>query len=112
MLIENKTTVNLKIRGVSLEPGESMEYVEKGVHDTLKICSDIGSCTIGTEYNQRSIKNNGELVAKEWNDEYYCHWFRKLNSLLNSPSLLFIYRLGLYFIKNKCILVLEKLQKI
>lgn len=69
MVIENRTTVTLKIRGIFLEPDESMEYVEKGTFDTLNIHSDIGSCTIITDYNQRIIKNDGKLVAKEGSEK-------------------------------------------
>lgn len=68
MLIENRTTVILKIRGVLLEPDESMEYREKGVTDKLQIRSEIGSCTITTEYDKRIIRNDGKLVAKEGNN--------------------------------------------
>ena len=65
MLIENKTAVILRIRGVPLEPDESMEYREKGAADKLEIRSEIGSCTITTEYDKRIIRNDGKLVAKE-----------------------------------------------
>lgn len=64
MLIENKTAVTLKIRGNLLEPNQSMDYSERAF-DELSIHSDIGSCTITTEYSQRSIENYGKLVAKE-----------------------------------------------
>lgn len=64
MLIENKTSVTLDIMGKTIEPGKSMEFGESMFND-LSIHSDIGSCSIVTEYCKRYIKNYGDLVAKE-----------------------------------------------
>ena len=64
MTVTNKTSVTLEILGSELKPNESKEYPEM-MFNTLDIHSEIGSCTITTEYGQRSFINYGKLVAKE-----------------------------------------------
>jgi len=64
MLVTNKTSVDIVIKGGILKPKESREYTEMGFN-TLNIHSNIGSSVITTEYCKRSIKNYGKLVAKE-----------------------------------------------
>ena len=64
MTVTNKTSVTLEILGSELNPNESKEYPER-MFNTLDIHSEIGSCTITTEYGQRSFINYGKLVAKE-----------------------------------------------
>ncbi len=68
MTITNKTAVTLEILGDNLNPGESREYTEM-IFDTLSIYSGIGSCVITTEYEQRSFRNYGKLVAKEGSEK-------------------------------------------
>lgn len=64
MTITNKTSVTLEILRGELKPNQSKEYPEM-IFNTLAINSEIGSCIITTEYNQRSFKNYGKLVAKK-----------------------------------------------
>ena len=64
MTVTNETSVTLEILGSELKPNESKEYPEM-MFNTLDIHSEIGSCTITTEYGQRSFINYGKLVAKE-----------------------------------------------
>ncbi len=64
MTVTNKTSVTLEILCSELKPNESKEYPEM-MFNTLDIISEIGSCTITTEYGQRSFINYGKLVAKE-----------------------------------------------
>lgn len=64
MTITNNTSVTLEILGNRLAPQTSQEFTERAFN-TLDIHSEIGSCTITTEYSQRSIRNFGKLVASE-----------------------------------------------
>ena len=64
MTVTNQTSVTLEILGTELKPNESKEYTEM-MFNTLDIHSESGSCTITTEYGQRSFINYGKLVAKE-----------------------------------------------
>lgn len=64
MTVTNKASVTLEILGGTLEPNESREYPEM-MFNTLNIHSEIGSCVITTEYEKRSFRNYGKLIAKE-----------------------------------------------
>ena len=64
LTVINKTSVTLVILGKDLEPNQSQEYTEK-MFNTLDIHSEIGSCVITTEYDKRSFRNFGKLLAKE-----------------------------------------------
>lgn len=64
MTVINKSSVTVDIYGISLKPNQSKEYTER-TFNTLNIHSDIGSCVITTEYGKRSIKNYGNLSARE-----------------------------------------------
>lgn len=64
MTITNTTSVTLKILGRSLKPNETAEYPEM-TNSTIRIFSEIGSCVITTQYDERSFSNSGNLVAEE-----------------------------------------------
>ena len=64
MTVVNKASVTIEILGKKLKPNESNRYTEM-MFNTLDIHSHIVSCTITTEYGQRSIRNYGRLKATE-----------------------------------------------
>lgn len=64
MIILNKSTATLKIRGTEVPPDDSFETTEM-IFNTVDIHSDIGSVVISTEYSIRYIEAFGKLIAFE-----------------------------------------------
>ncbi len=68
MIIVNKTPYALNVSGKRLDAGKKGRVTEF-VSCTTEISGPVGSCTITTKNNQRTIKNSGKLVAEEGKEE-------------------------------------------
>lgn len=67
MIVENRTNVDIVIKGDVLKPNQKKEYYES-LFNVLNINSEIGGCTIIRDYWERSIKNRGKFLAEESDD--------------------------------------------